>query len=122
MWYALLVIVSAAVKLNVHDLPAKTMCVNFKVIHDMQETHQQKGNYLSGFQSTMAFPLVVLAPICVGCASVRLRVALVAASVARQSRGTNKLEAQKEDSKQRLQSQRFGAYVTSVHSSTVLPV
>ena len=62
MWYAWLVTVSAAVKLNVHDLPAKTMCVNFKVIHDMQETHQQKGNYLSGFQSTMAFPLLANAP------------------------------------------------------------
>ena len=62
MWYALLVTASAAVKLNVHDLPAKTMCVNFKVIHDMQDTHQQKGNYLSGFQSTMAFPLLANAP------------------------------------------------------------
>ena len=62
MWYAWLVTVSAAVRLNVHDLPAKTMCVNFKVIHDMQDTHQQKGNYLSGFQSTMAFPLLANAP------------------------------------------------------------
>ena len=38
------------------------MCVNLKVIHDMQETNQQKGNYLSGFQSTMAFPLLANAP------------------------------------------------------------
>ena len=47
MWYAWLVAVSAAVKFNVRDLPAKTMCVNLKVIHDMQETNQQKGDYLT---------------------------------------------------------------------------
>ena len=75
-------------KLNVHDIPAKAICVIIKVIHDMPGTSQQKENYLSGFQSTMAFPLVTCTPICVRCASVRLRVALVAASVARQRRGT----------------------------------
>ena len=90
--------VSAAVKLNVHDLPAKTMCVNLKVIHDMQETNQQKGNYLSGFQSTMAFPLVALAPFASAvrrsaCEShLSLHLWRVSAG------GQKRLEAQKEDS------------------------